>query len=94
MKVFEIGEKITSPLRTETELDDILSYLRGLPGLKGKFDHLNRNLTKKLIDCLEVKFYSKGEYLFKKGEKPDYAYVILYGQIILLDVKQTSYMAG
>lgn len=35
-----------------------------------------------------------GEYLFKKGDKPDYAYVILYGSVICLNVKQTTYMRG
>ena len=35
---------------------------------------------------------SMGDYLFKKGEKPDYAYVILYGTVIFLNVKQTSYL--
>lgn len=37
---------------------------------------------------------SKGEYLFKKGDKADYAYVVLFGNVIFLNVKQTTYMAG
>ena len=31
------------------------------------------------MDCLEIRFLSMGEYLFKKGEKADYAYVVLFG---------------
>jgi hypothetical protein len=41
-----------------------------------------------------VRFVEKGEYLFKKGDKPDYAYVILYGTVIYFNVKQTSYLLG
>eukprot|EP00347_Sterkiella_histriomuscorum_P013346 403365067 len=47
-----------------------------------------------LVDCFEIKFYQKGEYLFKKGQKADYAYVVLYGQVIFLDVKSTTYLKG
>jgi CRP-like cAMP-binding protein len=39
------------------------------------------------MDCLEVRFYNAGDYLFKKGDKADYAYVVLYGTIILLNLK-------
>jgi hypothetical protein len=35
-----------------------------------------------------------GEYIFKKGDKADYAYVILYGSVIFLDLKTTSYLIG
>jgi hypothetical protein len=35
-----------------------------------------------------------GDYLFKKGDKPDYAYVILYGMVIFLNVKSTTYLQG
>ena len=46
------------------------------------------------MDCLEVKFYGMGEYLFKKGDKADYAYVVLFGQVIFLNLKSTTYIAG
>jgi len=35
-----------------------------------------------------------GEYMFKKGEKADYAYVILFGTVLLLSVKTESYLPG
>lgn len=35
-----------------------------------------------------------GDYLFKKGDKPDYAYVVLYGTVIFLNVKQSTYLLG
>lgn len=47
-----------------------------------------------MIDCFEIRFVGKGEYLFKKGDQPDYAYVILYGTVIYFNIKQTSYMLG
>jgi hypothetical protein len=36
----------------------------------------------------------KGEYLFKKGDKPDYAYVICFGSVILLNVQIDVYQKG
>jgi len=41
-----------------------------------------------LIDTFEVRFVGKGEYLFKQGDKPDYAYVILYGTVIYFKVNK------
>ncbi|CDW82196.1 UNKNOWN [Stylonychia lemnae] len=49
---------------------------------------------KELIDSLEIRFQSKGEYMFRKGQKADYAYVVLYGNVIFLQVKQQSYLKG
>ena len=85
---------MTQPFHTEADLEEIVNYLKNVSGLKGKFDHLTKNLTKKLMDCLEIKFFSMGEYIFRKGEKADYAYVVLFGSVIFLDVKQTTYLAG
>lgn len=47
-----------------------------------------------MIDCLEYKFYDKGDYLFHKGDKADYAYFIIYGQVVFLDVVTASYSKG
>ena len=47
-----------------------------------------------LIDCFEIRFSAKGEYLFKQGDKPDYAYVILYGTVIYFKVLKNSYPVG
>ena len=41
-----------------------------------------------------MKFISKGEYLFKKKEKADFAYVVLYGTVIYFDVKVTTFKPG
>jgi hypothetical protein len=37
---------------------------------------------------------SKGEYLFKKMQKADYAYVVLYGTVIYFDVKVQTFKPG
>jgi CRP-like cAMP-binding protein len=47
-----------------------------------------------LYDLIEIKFYKRGEYLFRKGDKADNAYVLLYGQLIFLDVQSTSYLSN
>lgn len=41
---------------------------------------------------MDVKFYKRGEYLFKKGDRADNAYVLLHGKLIFLDVQTTSYL--
>jgi len=41
-----------------------------------------------------MRFTQRGEYIFRKGDKPDYAYVILYGSVIFLNVKSTTYLVG
>lgn len=68
-----VSEKIELNMPTDQDIDDVIVYLKGLYGLKGRFEHLNRNQTKKvnsffnllqLFSEFECKFYNKGEYLF------------------------------
>lgn len=32
--------------------------------------------------------------MFKKGDKADYAYVVLFGTVLFLNVKSTTYLPG
>ncbi|CDW91816.1 camp-dependent protein kinase regulatory [Stylonychia lemnae] len=93
-KVCAIADKITQQNPSEADQMEIVNYLKQLPQFEGRFDHLNKNLTKKLIDCFEIRFMERGEYLFRKNDKPDYAYVILYGSVICLNVKSSTYIIG
>lgn len=47
-----------------------------------------------MIDCLECKTYKKGDYIFRKGDRPDVAYVVLYGRVEFLDVSQAASFIG
>lgn len=47
-----------------------------------------------LIDLLEYKYFMKGEYMFRQGDKPDYAYYIMYGTVVFLKVNSESYKPG
>ena len=47
-KVTDLADKITNPVHSEQDQNDIINYLKGLPCMDGKFDHLNKNLTKKV----------------------------------------------
>ena len=52
-KVLHISNMITSNSHTEAENEEIINYLKTLSGLLGKCDHLNKNLSKKVIYPLE-----------------------------------------
>lgn len=43
-----MADKITNAVHNDQDITDIVNYLKALPGLEGKFDHLNKNLTKKV----------------------------------------------
>jgi CRP-like cAMP-binding protein len=92
--VTAISEKIENLQPTDAEIDEVIGYLKNLWGLKGRFEHLGRNQTRKLFSELECQFFNKGEYIFKQGETPDSAYVVLFGKVIFLDVKNSSYVIG
>ena len=47
-----------------------------------------------LFGLMETQFLKKGEYLFKKGQFADYAYVVLYGSAIILEVTSVSFIGN
>ena len=46
-----------------------------------QFDCLSSMMLKKVVQNLKIKLYSKSQMLFSKGDKADYAYLVLHGEI-------------
>lgn len=90
----ELTEKLDTEPKSETQYEEILAYLKDLNSLKDRLDHLSRNQQRRVIDFIEYRFYLKGEYLFKKNDIGDVAYVLLFGKVIFLDYVSRTYMAG
>ena len=46
-----------------------------------QFDCLSTMMLKKVVQNLKIKLYSKSQMLFSKGDKADFAYLVLHGDI-------------
>ena len=46
-----------------------------------QFECVNSQMLKKIVSNLKIKLYTKGQMLFSKGDKADYAYLVLHGEI-------------
>ena len=46
-----------------------------------QFECLSSMMLKKVVQNLKIKLYSKSQMLFSKGDKADYAYLVLHGEI-------------
>lgn len=51
------------------------------PLFQEQFECINSQVLKKIIQNLKIKLFSKGQMLFSQGDKADFAYLILHGEI-------------
>lgn len=68
----------------DSNLYNLDQYLRKLP----YFVKFHPEIRRKLIKHAKLKFYERGDYIFKEGEEGTNMFVILYGSVNVL-VKKT-----
>ena len=89
-KILEILEK---DYINDQEQEEVIEFLKKFECLKGNFDVLTKIQLKKVFDYLQCAFFEKGQYLFKKNDIGENAFIILYGTIAFYDVITESFLS-
>lgn len=82
-QIYDIGDILNCPLKyTQEEIDEIISFLiYKNPNLQPQFDFLDNRKRASVVSNIYLDICERGQQIFKKGEKCNFAYLVLYGQI-------------
>lgn len=51
------------------------------PMFQEQFECINSSILRKIVQNLQIKLFSKGQMMFSKCDKADFAYLVLEGEI-------------
>ena len=81
-KIYEVSDILDLPYMRDDDIKKVVSFITSVsPSMKDKFECLVKDNTRKAVEDLKINIFRKGQRLFRKGERSDRAYLILYGDL-------------
>ena len=79
-------------VRTIDECDFLITYLSSLPDFKKYLTNKSRDISRKIISCMQLEIHPKNAVLFHKGALSDKFYILLWGSLEALHTDKDGYI--
>ena len=82
-KIYDASDTLDLLQMRDDDVKKVVNFITEVsPSMKEKFDCLvNKDVTRLAVENLAINIFRKGQRLFRKGERSDRAYLILYGDL-------------
>ena len=71
----------------DKDVAKITKFMKELPSFEGKFQLDSKQQQKNCFEKMKIKIFCRAQTVFKQGDMPKYAYVVLLGVVNFYDEK-------